>query len=73
MALLETLLEASLVLIVFLVILAILSYVFWLWMFIDAVKKRDTMWILLFVVSFLTGFLSGIIAFIYYMVVYKKK
>ena len=69
----ETLIGAGIALLVFLIILAIISYIFWLWMFIDAVKKRDNMWIILFIVSFLTGFLSGVIAGIYYIVEYKKK
>ena len=55
------------------IIFLVLSYLFWIWMFIDAVKKRDVMWIVLFVVSALTGFLSGVLATIYYFVEYKKK
>ena len=54
------------------IILLILGYLFWLWMIIDALKKRDTLWIALFIVSFFTGFLSGIIATLYYIIVYKK-
>jgi hypothetical protein len=53
------------------IILLIISYVFWLLMFIDAVKKRDILWIFLFIFCFFTGFLSGIIATIYYFVAYR--
>lgn len=53
-------------------IVLILSYVFWLFMFVDALKKRDILWIALFAFSFFTGFLSGILAALYYFIVYKK-
>ena len=56
----------------FIIILIILSYIFWLVMFIDALKRRDILWIILFIFCFFTGFLSGIIAIIYYFVAYKK-
>ncbi len=68
----ETILGMGIAAIAFLIILLIVEYVFWLFMFIDAVKKRDTLWIALFAFSFITGFLSGILATIYYFVVYKK-
>ncbi|NOZ80791.1 MAG: hypothetical protein GXP63_03900 [DPANN group archaeon] len=58
---------------IIIVILIILGYIFWLVMFIDALKRRDTLWILLFVLSFFTGFLNGILATIYYFVVYKPQ
>lgn len=73
MAMMETLLGIGIGLLVLLVILLIAGFVFWLWMFIDVLKKRDTMWIVLFVVSALTGFLSGLLATIYYFVEYRKK
>lgn len=55
------------------VILGILGFIFWLWMFIDALKHRDILWIVLFVFCFFTGFLQGIIAIIYYFVVYRNR
>ena len=55
------------------IILLIISFVFWLIMFIDAVKKRDALWIVLFIFCAFTGFLSGIIATIYYFVAYKRQ
>ena len=55
------------------IILTIIGYIFWLFMFIDALKRRDTLWILLFILSFFTGFLSGILATIYYFVIYKSQ
>lgn len=70
---LETWLGIGIGLVVLLIISLILGFVFWLWMFIDVLKKRDTLWIVLFVLSALTGFLGGLLATIYYFVEYRKK
>lgn len=56
----------------FFVFLIILGYIFWLCMFIDALRRRDVLWIVLFIFCFFTGFLSGIIALIYYFVAYNR-
>jgi hypothetical protein len=72
MGLLETLLGVGAVVLVLIIILLIAGYIFWLWMFIDALKKRDTLWIVLFIFCFFTGFLGGLIATIYWFVEYKK-
>jgi hypothetical protein len=58
---------------VFVLILLFLSAIFWMFMFIDALKRRDILWIVLFIFCFFTGFLSGVIAIIYFFVVYKAK
>lgn len=58
-------------LLIILLILLIISFVFWLVMLLDAVKRKDTGWIILFVFCAITGVLSGIIATIYYFVAYK--
>ncbi|MFH0817638.1 MAG: hypothetical protein V1909_03305 [Candidatus Micrarchaeota archaeon] len=55
------------------IILIVLSYLFWLWMFIEALKKRDTLWIALFIIAFLTGFLSWLVPLLYYFIEYRKK
>lgn len=55
-----------------LIILMLIGFMFWMWMFIDALKKRDMMWVALFVVSLMTGALSGLVAGLYYLIVYKK-
>ena len=60
-------------LLVILIVFIILSYLFWLWMFIHALGERDTLWITLFVLSFFTGLLEGILASIYYFQVYRVK
>ena len=60
-------------LLILLLIVLIIGYVFWVWMFIDALTRRDTLWIALFIISFLTGFLPGIMASVYYYTVYKKE
>lgn len=72
MGLIETILGLGIFFVVVLIILAVLSYVFWLVMFIDALKRRDMLWIALFIFCALTGVLSGIIAAVYYWEVYKK-
>jgi hypothetical protein len=56
----------------FVLIILVIGYIFWLWMFIDCLKKRDILWITLFIFCFFTGFLSGLIATLYYYIVYKK-
>jgi hypothetical protein len=56
----------------FVLIILVIGYIFWLWMFIDALKKRDILWIALFIFCFFTGFLSGLIATLYYYIVYRK-
>ncbi len=68
----EAILGISLAVIAILIIILIIEYVFWLFMLIDAIKKRDVLWICLFAFSFITGFLSGVLALIYYFVEYKK-
>jgi hypothetical protein len=73
MAMTDALMGVGIGLVVLLVVLLIAGFIFWLWMFIDALKKRDTLWIALFIFSFLTGFLGGLMATIYYFVVYTKK
>jgi hypothetical protein len=57
---------------IFIIIILVVEYLFWLWMFIDALRKRDILWITLFILSFFTGFLSGVIATLYYVIAYKK-
>ncbi|MBI4450586.1 hypothetical protein HY642_01300 [Candidatus Woesearchaeota archaeon] len=52
-------------------ILLLIGYVFWLRMFVDAMKQRDTQWIMLFALSFFTGLLPGVIAAVYYAEVYR--
>ena len=52
--------------------LGILLFVFWLWMFIEALKKRDTLWIILFLVGILTGIFGLLFALFYYFLEYEK-
>lgn len=54
-------------------LLIILSYGFWLWMFIHAVKQRKTAWIILLLISLIKWFLPGITALIYFFAVYLRK
>ncbi|MBT3406659.1 hypothetical protein HN419_05850 [Candidatus Woesearchaeota archaeon] len=65
------------VLIVILVILLITtlvaSYLFGIYMLIDACKKGLMEWIILFVIFFISGYGLGLIAMIYYFAVYRKK
>ncbi len=55
------------------VILEIASLYFWLAMLIDALKKKDTMWIALLIVGFLTGALCGLLAVLYYELMYRDE
>lgn len=72
MALLEAILGLGIGIVLLIIVLALACYLFWLWMFIDALARRDTLWIALFIVCFFVAGLSGIIAFVYYITVYKK-
>ena len=54
-------------------ILILIGYLFWVWMFMDALAHRDVMWIVLFAFSFFTGFLPGVIAAVYYTTVYRRE
>ncbi|HIH14975.1 MAG TPA: hypothetical protein HA360_00395 [Nanoarchaeota archaeon] len=51
---------------------ALLLFLFWLWMFIEALKKRDTMWIILFLVGLFTMMFGWIFALLYYFLEYEK-
>jgi len=52
--------------------LGILLFIFWLWMFIEALKKRDTLWIILFLVGVITGIFGLLFALLYYFLEYEK-
>lgn len=67
----EGVLGMSMFLLVLILVLVVLSYIFWVVMFVDALKKRDLLWIALFIFSFFTGFLSGLLALIYYFAEYR--
>ena len=56
---------------VLIILLLIWGYVFSIWMFIDALEKRDILWITLFVISFFTGILPSILSTVYYYSVSK--
>lgn len=58
--------------ILLLVFLSIAAWVFWIVMFIDALKHRDTLWIVLFILSFFTGFLSAVLSTIYFFLEYRR-
>jgi hypothetical protein len=73
MALMESLLGLGIGLVVLLLVSIIANFVFWLWMLVDALRKRDTLWIALLIFSFFTGFLSGLMATVYWFVVYRKR
>ena len=54
-------------------IILLIGLLFWAWMFHDALKTRDTLWIILFIFCFLTGVGQSIIAIVYYFLVYRVK
>ncbi|MSR85882.1 hypothetical protein EXS74_00635 [Candidatus Woesearchaeota archaeon] len=47
-------------------------FIFWLWMFIEALKKRDTLWIVLLLIGLCTMF-AWFFALLYYLLEYTKK
>jgi len=47
-------------------------FIFWLWMFIEALKRRDILWIVLLLVGLFTMF-SWFFALLYYLLEYTKK
>jgi hypothetical protein len=53
------------------IVLAVVSFLFWLNMLTDALKKRDVLWISLLVAGFLSGVLSGLFSTLYYEIMYK--
>ncbi|MBI5798086.1 hypothetical protein HZA98_04250 [Candidatus Woesearchaeota archaeon] len=54
------------------IILGVLTLIFWIWMFADAIKKKDTAWIILLIIALFTGFFALVFALIYYFTLYKK-
>jgi fructose-specific phosphotransferase system IIC component len=59
--------------IVLLIVFEVISFIFWLNMLTDALKKRDTLWIALLIVGFLSGVLSGLFAALYYEIMYMDE
>lgn len=61
--------------ILFLLLLIPISlFILWVWMFIDAIKRNEEMWIILFILGMLFAALPGwVVAVLYYFMVYKKK
>ena len=51
--------------------IGILLFVFWLWMFIEALKKRDVLWIILFLVGIWTVLFGLLFALLYYFLEYE--
>ena len=54
-------------------ILALLALLLWLWMLVEALKRRDVLWIVLLLFSLFTGFLVPLFAFLYYLLEYEKR
>lgn len=54
-------------------VIGLLLFIFWLWMFIEAIKNRNMLWIILLVVGIFTGILGIVFAVVYYFMEYKKK
>lgn len=53
--------------------LGILLFVFWIWMLIEALKKRDVLWIALLTIGIFTGIFGLLFALLYYLLEYSKK
>jgi hypothetical protein len=59
--------------VLFFIVFEVVSFIFWLNMLTDALKKRDALWIALLVVGFFSGVLSGLFAAIYYEIMYTDE
>ena len=68
----STIIGMGLFIIFALILLYLLSWVFWFIMFVHALSNRDWMWAIFFIVCALTGFLQWAIALIYYFVAYGR-
>ncbi len=58
----------SLFMLIFLVL-----FIFWLWMFIEVLKKRDILWIVLLLIGLCTIIFGWFFALLYYFLEYDKR